>query len=68
LRAALGNGLEFFDFTVDVTYLGMIGQAFFPSDNADGSEEVCGVSAAAGRGGSEVFGRQNLRSMALPLR
>jgi hypothetical protein len=25
--------LEFFDFTVYVTYLGMIGQAFFPSDN-----------------------------------
>jgi MFS family permease len=32
--AALGNGLEFFDFTVYVTYLGVIGQAFFPSDNA----------------------------------
>ena len=32
--AALGNGFEFFDFTVYVTYLGMIGEAFFPSDNA----------------------------------
>jgi MFS family permease len=31
--AVLGNGLEFFDFTVYATYLGMIGQAFFPSDN-----------------------------------
>jgi MFS family permease len=32
--AALGNGLEFFDFTVYVTFLGMIGQAFFPLNNA----------------------------------
>lgn len=32
--AVLGNGFEFFDFTVYATYLGMIGQAFFPSDNA----------------------------------
>jgi MFS family permease len=31
--AVLGNGLEFFDFTVYATYLGLIGQAFFPSDN-----------------------------------
>jgi MFS family permease len=31
--AVLGNGFEFFDFTVYATYLGMIGQAFFPSDN-----------------------------------
>jgi len=29
----LGNGFEFFDFTVYATYLGLIGQAFFPSDN-----------------------------------
>jgi hypothetical protein len=26
--AVLGNGFEFFDFTVYATYLGMIGQAF----------------------------------------
>jgi MFS family permease len=31
--AVLGNGFEFFDFTVYATFLGMIGQAFFPSDN-----------------------------------
>jgi MFS family permease len=30
----LGNGFEFFDFTVYATYLGLIGQAFFPSNNA----------------------------------
>jgi MFS family permease len=39
----LGNGLEFFDFTVYATYLGMIGQAFFPSDNTFISD----LSAAA---------------------
>jgi len=31
--AILGNGLEFFDFTVYATFLGPIGQAFFPSDD-----------------------------------
>ena len=31
--AVLGNGFEFFDFTVYATFLGMIGKAFFPSDN-----------------------------------
>jgi MHS family proline/betaine transporter-like MFS transporter len=31
--AVLGTGFEFFDFTVYATFLGMIGQAFFPSDN-----------------------------------
>src|SRR5579872_4895801 len=31
--AVLGNGLEFFDFTVYASYLGMIGQAFFPSND-----------------------------------
>ena len=31
--AVLGNGYEFFDFTVYATFLGLIGQAFFPSDN-----------------------------------
>jgi MFS family permease len=31
--AVLGNGFEFFDFTVYATFLGMIGQAFFPSDS-----------------------------------
>jgi MFS family permease len=30
----LGNGFEFFDFTVYATFLGQIGQAFFPSENA----------------------------------
>ncbi len=32
--AVLGNGFEFFDFTVYATFLGLIGQAFFPSDTA----------------------------------
>jgi MFS family permease len=32
--AVLGNGFEFFDFTVYATFLGMIGEAFFPSDNS----------------------------------
>ena len=31
--AVLGNGLEFFDFTVYATFLDLIGQAFFPSAN-----------------------------------
>lgn len=31
--AVLGNSFEFFDFTVYATFLGMIGEAFFPSDN-----------------------------------
>jgi MFS family permease len=31
--AVLGNGFEFFDFTVFATFLDLIGQAFFPSSN-----------------------------------
>ena len=31
--AVLGNGFEFFDFTVYATFLGLIGQAFFPSSD-----------------------------------
>ena len=31
--AVLGNGFEFFDFTVYATFLDLIGQAFYPSDN-----------------------------------
>ena len=46
--AALGNGLEFFDFTVYVTYLGMIGQAFFPSDNAFVSDLASAATFGAG--------------------
>ena len=46
--AALGNGLEFFDFTVYVTYLGMIGQAFFPSDSAFSSDLASAATFGAG--------------------
>ncbi len=46
--AALGNGLEFFDFTVYVTYLGMIGQAFFPSENAFASDLASAATFGAG--------------------
>ena len=46
--AALGNGLEFFDFTVYVTYLGMIGQAFFPSDSAFASDLASAATFGAG--------------------
>jgi MFS family permease len=46
--AALGNGLEFFDFTVYVTYLGMIGQAFFPSDSAFASDLAFAATFGAG--------------------
>ena len=46
--AALGNGLEFFDFTVYVTYLGMIGQAFFPSDNAFASDLASAATFGVG--------------------
>ncbi len=40
--AVLGNGFEFFDFTVYATFLGLIGQAFFPSDNAAGERSGVG--------------------------
>jgi MFS family permease len=46
--AALGNGLEFFDFTVYVTYLGMIGQAFFPSDSAFTSDLASAATFGVG--------------------
>jgi MFS family permease len=46
--AALGNGLEFFDFTVYVTYLGMIGQAFFPSDSAFASDLASAATFGVG--------------------
>jgi MFS family permease len=46
--AALGNGLEFFDFTVYVTYLGMIGQAFFPSESAFASDLASAATFGAG--------------------
>jgi len=46
--AALGNGLEFFDFTVYVTYLGMIGQAFYPSDSIFASDLASAVTFGAG--------------------
>ena len=61
--AVLGNGFEFFDFTVYATYLGMIGQAFFPSDNVFVSDlasaATFGVAAlghpqAAGNGRQQV--------------
>jgi MFS family permease len=45
---ALGNGLEFFDFTVYVTYLGMIGQAFYPSDSIFASDLASAVTFGAG--------------------
>jgi hypothetical protein len=32
-RKAFAGGFEFFDFTVYATYLGMIGETFFPSSN-----------------------------------
>ncbi|HZZ23515.1 MAG TPA: MFS transporter [Roseiarcus sp.] len=40
--------MEFFDFTVYVTYLGMIGQAFFPSDNAFVSDLASAATFGAG--------------------
>ena len=46
--AALGDGLEFFDFTVYVTYLGMIGQSFFSSDNAFVSDLASAAAFGAG--------------------
>jgi MFS family permease len=33
VAAVLGNGFEFFDFTVYATYVGIIGRVFFPSDD-----------------------------------
>jgi MFS family permease len=46
--AALGNGLEFFDFTVYATYLGAIGQAFFPSGNAFASDLAAAATFGVG--------------------
>jgi MFS family permease len=46
--AVLGNGFEFFDFTVYATFLGMIGEAFFPSDNALVSDLASAATFGAG--------------------
>ena len=46
--AVLGNGFEFFDFTVYATYLGLIGQAFFPSDNAFVSDLAAAATFGVG--------------------
>jgi MFS family permease len=46
--AVLGNGFEFFDFTVYATFLGMIGQAFFPSDNVLVSDLASAATFGAG--------------------
>ena len=46
--AVLGNGFEFFDFTVYATYLGMIGQAFFPSDNVLASDLASAATFGVG--------------------
>ncbi len=46
--AVLGNGFEFFDFTVYATYLGLIGQAFFPSDNVLASDLASAAAFGAG--------------------
>ena len=46
--AVLGNGFEFFDFTVYATFLGLIGQAFFPSDNAFVSDLAAAATFGAG--------------------
>jgi MFS family permease len=46
--AVLGNGFEFFDFTVYATFLGMIGEAFFPSNNALVSDLASAATFGAG--------------------
>lgn len=46
--AVLGNGFEFFDFTVYATFLGLIGQAFFPSDNAFVSDLAAAATFGVG--------------------
>ncbi len=46
--AVLGNGFEFFDFTVYATYLGLIGQAFFPSDNVFASDLASAATFGVG--------------------
>jgi MFS family permease len=46
--AVLGNGFEFFDFTVYATFLGMIGEAFFPSDNILVSDLASAATFGAG--------------------
>ena len=46
--AVLGNGFEFFDFTVYATYLGLIGQAFFPSDSAFVSDLAAAATFGVG--------------------
>ncbi len=46
--AVLGNGFEFFDFTVYATYLGLIGQAYFPSDSAFVSDLAAAATFGVG--------------------
>jgi MFS family permease len=46
--AVLGNGLEFFDFTVYATYLSMIGHAFFPSENTFASDLAAAATFGVG--------------------
>jgi predicted MFS family arabinose efflux permease len=46
--AVLGNGFEFFDFTVYATFLGLIGQAFFPSGNTFGSDLAAAATFGVG--------------------
>ena len=46
--AVLGNGFEFFDFTVYATFLGIIGQAFFPSDNVLASDLASAATFGVG--------------------
>ncbi len=46
--AVLGNGFEFFDFTVYATFLGLIGQAFFPSGNAFVSDLAAAATFGVG--------------------
>ena len=46
--AVLGNGFEFFDFTVYATFLGLIGQAFFPSDNVFVSDLAAAATFGVG--------------------
>lgn len=46
--AVLGNGFEFFDFTVYATYLGLIGAVFYPSSNPLVSDLASAATFGAG--------------------
>ena len=72
--AVLGNGFEFFDFTVYATFLGMIGQAFFPSDNVLVSDLASAATFGVGfvarpLGGALIgaYGDRAGRKPAMPL-